>query len=357
MSVFHGKSISISIFGQSHSEAIGVVLEGIPAGKTVDMDALRAFMARRAPSASAFSTSRKEPDEPVFVGGVVNGVTTGAAVCALIFNKDARSRDYSALMYTPRPGHADFAARMKYGGAEDIRGGGAFSGRMTAPLCIAGGLAIQWLGEKGITVGSHIASVAGIEDVMFDPLDLPADELTAPGRKAFGTISDAAGEAMLSAIAKARAEQDSLGGVIECAAVGVPAGLGGELFDGIESTLARLVFSVPAVKGFEIGTGFGAAKLTGSENNDGFAYQEGVVKTLTNNHGGILGGITSGLPLVFRAAIKPTPSIGKKQQTVDLAAGENTEIEIGGRHDACIVPRALPVMEACMALALLDEMM
>jgi len=357
MSVFHGKSITVSIFGQSHSEAIGVVLEGIPAGKTVDMDALKAFMQRRAPSSTAFSTHRKEPDEPVFVGGVVNGVTTGAAICALIFNKDARSRDYSALMNTPRPGHADYTARVKYGGAEDIRGGGAFSGRMTAPLCIAGGLAIQWLREQGITIGSHIAAIGEAMDTRFDPLSVSAEELATLGKKPFGTISDAAGETMLSAIAEARENRDSLGGVIECAAVGVPAGFGGELFDGVESTLARLVFSVPAVKGFEIGAGFGAAKLRGSENNDAFAYENGRVKTLTNNHGGLLGGLTSGMPLLFRAAIKPTPSIGKKQQTVDLAAGENTEIEIGGRHDACIVPRALPVMESCMALALLDEMM
>jgi chorismate synthase len=223
-------------------------------------------------------------------------------------------------------------------------------------LCIAGGLALQWLARKGIAVGAHIAAIGGIADEAFDPMSVTAAELTAPREKTFPTVSDASGAAMLEIIEQARGEQDSVGGIIECAAVGIPAGWGGELFDGVESTLARLVFSVPGVKGFEIGAGFGAAKLRGSENNDSFRYENGQVKTLTNNHGGLLGGITSGMPLIFRAAVKPTPSIGKKQLTVDLSTGENVELEISGRHDACIVPRALPVMEACMALALLDAM-
>ena len=320
------------------------------------MEALRRFMARRAPSASAFSTRRREPDEPVFESGVVDGVTTGETIRAVIYNKDARSGDYDSLVNRPRPGHADYTARMRYGEGVDLRGGGAFSGRMTAPLCIAGGLALQWLARKGIAVGAHIAAIGGIADEAFDPMSVTAAELTTPGKKSFPTVSDASGAAMLEAIETARTQQDSLGGIIECAAVGIPAGWGGELFDGVESTLARLVFSVPGVKGFEIGAGFGAAKLRGSENNDSFRYENGQVKTLTNNHGGLLGGITSGMPLIFRAAVKPTPSIGKKQLTVDLSTGENVELEISGRHDACIVPRALPVMEACMALALLDAM-
>ena len=354
MSTFHGNSISVSIFGASHAPSIGVELAGVPAGLPVDMAALRAFMARRAPSSSAFSTRRREPDEPVFESGVANGVTTGETVRAVIYNKDARSGDYASLANKPRPGHADYTARMRYGEGVDLRGGGAFSGRMTAPLCIAGGLALQWLERKGIFVGSHIAAIGGMADEAFDPVGVTAEELTAPGKKPFPTVSDTAGAAMLEAIDKAREELDSLGGIIECAAVGIPAGWGGELFDGVESTLARLVFSVPAVKGFELGAGFGAANLRGSENNDSFRFENGKVKTLTNNHGGLLGGITSGMPLIFRAAIKPTPSIGKKQLTVDLSTGKNAELEIGGRHDACIVPRALPVMEACMALALLD---
>lgn len=357
MSVFHGKSISLSVFGQSHAEAIGMVLEGVPAGLPVDRTVLQRFMARRSPSASAYSTRRREPDEPVFTGGVLNGVTTGDAICAVIYNKDPRSGDYAALAHTPRPGHADYTARVKYGEAADLRGGGAFSGRMTAPLCIAGGLAVQWLESQGIVIGSHIAAIGGVWDSLLDPIAVTAAQLKELKEKTFAVLSEKAGMAMLSAIETARADRDSLGGIIECAAVGIPVGLGGELFDGVESALARLVFSVPAVKGFEIGAGFGAAALSGSENNDGFFWENGAVKTATNRHGGLLGGITSGMPLVFRAAIKPTPSIGKRQQTVNLVTGENVEIEIGGRHDACIVPRALPVMESCMGLALLDEML
>lgn len=357
MSVFHGKTVTLSIYGASHAEAIGMELKGIPAGLPVNMAALGLFLSRRAPSPAVGSTARKEPDEPVFESGVENGITTGDAVRALIYNRDARSRDYEALRNTPRPGHADYTARMKYGPGVDLRGGGVFSGRMTAPLCIAGGLAMQWLETQGIVIGSHIAAIGGIADRQLDPVAVTAGELNALKKQSFATLSAEAGAAMMAAIEKARDERDSLGGIIECAAVGVPVGWGGELFDGVESTLARLVFSVPAVKGFELGAGFAAASLSGSGNNDAFCWENGAVKTLTNRHGGLLGGITSGMPLVFRAAVKPTPSIGKKQQTVDLSAGRNTELEIGGRHDACIVPRALPVMEACMALALLDEMM
>lgn len=357
MSVFYGKNISVSIFGQSHSEAIGVVIEGLPSGITINEDSIKAFMKRRAASSSAFSTQRKEGDEPVFVSGVLNGKTTGAAVCAVIYNKDQRSKDYSSLFYTPRPGHADYTARVKFGGYEDTRGGGAFSGRMTAPLCIAGAIAKDYLEEKGITIGSHILSVSDISEERFDSVNVSAEELKKVTAKPFGTVSDEKGRAMLEKIAEARNDCDSLGGVIECAAVGVPAGYGGEIFDGIESTLAKLVFSVPAVKGFEIGAGFDSTKLCGSENNDPFYYDEnGVVKTTTNNHGGILGGMTSGMPIIFRAAIKPTPSIAKTQKTVNLETKENTEIEINGRHDSCIVPRALPVMESCLALAVLDEL-
>ncbi|MBE6890778.1 MAG: chorismate synthase [Ruminococcaceae bacterium] len=357
MSVFHGKNISVSIFGQSHSEAIGVVIEGLPSGITINEDSIKTFMKRRAASSSAFSTQRKEGDEPVFISGVLNGKTTGAAVCVVIYNKDQRSKDYSALFYTPRPGHADYTARIKYCGFEDTRGGGAFSGRMTAPLCIAGAIAKDYLEEKGVTIGSHILSVSDISEERFDSVNVSAEELKKVTSKPFGTVSDEKGRAMLEKIAEARNDCDSLGGVIECAAVGVPAGYGGEIFDGIESTLAKLVFSVPAVKGFEIGAGFDSTKLCGSENNDPFYYDEnGVVKTFTNNHGGILGGMTSGMPIIFRAAIKPTPSIAKTQKTVNLETKENTEIEIKGRHDSCIVPRALPVMESCLALAVLDEL-
>lgn len=355
MSVFKGKNISVSIFGQSHSEAIGVTIDGLPAGIRIDDTRIAAFMQRRAPSASAFSTSRAEPDVPVFVSGVMNGVTTGAAVTALIYNKDQRSRDYSALYNTPRPGHADYTARIKYGGSEDHRGGGAFSGRMTAPFCIAGAIADGYLRERGIVTGSHILSVGNVKDAGFDPVSISSEQLDAVTSKPFSVIDDEKGVQMLDLIANTRADGDSVGGVIECAAVGVPVGLGGELFDGIESTVARLVFSVPAVKGFEIGSGFSASESFGSLNNDEFCYDGDVVRTKTNNAGGILGGITSGMPIVFRAAIKPTPSIAKPQHTVDLSAKSEAEITIGGRHDACIVPRALPVIESCLMIAVLDE--
>ncbi len=357
MSVFKGKNISVSIFGQSHSEAIGVVIDGLPSGISVNEERIRSFLKRRAASSSIFSTQRKEDDEPVFVSGVINGKTTGASVCAVIYNKDQRSRDYSSLFFTPRPGHADYTARIKYGGAEDTRGGGAFSGRMTAPFCIVGAIAKDFLAEKGITIGSHVLSIADISEEKFDPVNIAAEELNRISSKPFGTVSDEIGQLMLERISSARSDGDSLGGVIECAAVGVPVGLGGELFDGIESAAAKLVFSVPAVKGFEIGAGFDSSKLRGSENNDPFYYNEnGAVKTQTNNHGGILGGMTSGMPIIIRAALKPTPSISKTQKTVDLEKKVNTEIEIKGRHDACIVPRALPVIESCLAIAIFDEM-
>ena len=356
MSRFNGENIQISIFGQSHSDAIGVVIDGLPSGITVNEENIKSFMKRRAPSSSKFSTQRKEEDAPIFVSGVLNGKTTGASVCAIIFNKDQRSKDYSALFNTPRPGHADYTARVKYKGFEDTRGGGAFSGRMTAPLCIAGAIAKDYLAEKGITIGSHILSIGEISEERFDPVCVTADELTSVTAKSFGTLSDEKGAQMLEKIADARSDRDSLGGVIECAAVGVPAGFGGELFDGVESELASLVFSVPAVKGFEIGSGFEASRLFGSKNNDSFYYDaSGNVKTETNNHGGILGGITSGMPLIFKVAIKPTPSISKVQKTVNLQTKENTEIVIGGRHDSCIVPRALPVIESCLAITLLDK--
>ncbi len=357
MSIFNGKKISITLFGQSHSEAIGVTIDGLPAGIPVNEAEIADFMKRRAPSTSAFSTSRAEPDIPVFISGVMNGISTGTALTAIIYNKDQRSRDYSALISTPRPGHADYTARVKYGGAEDYRGGGAFSGRMTAPLCVVGAIAVGYLKSHGITIGSHILSIGDVCDCDFDAVGISGNELEAVVAKDFPVTDDKKGAEMLDLIARTRSAGDSVGGVIECAAVGIPSGLGGELFDGIESTLARLVFSVPAVKGFEIGAGFAASHSFGSKNNDEFYFDGDEVKTRTNNAGGILGGITSGMPIVFRVAIKPTPSISKPQKTVDLSTHTDTEITICGRHDACIVPRALPVIETCLAIAVLDEIL
>jgi len=357
MSNWKGEILNLSIFGQSHGPAIGMTLTGVPSGYRVNFDELQQFLNRRAPGNDPFSTSRKEADKPEFLSGLINENTCGTPISAVIRNTNTRSGDYANLLQCPRPGHADYTARIKYEGLEDTRGGGAFSGRMTAPICILGAIAKDFLSEKGITIGSHILSVAGISEDKFDPVNVSADDLKNASSKLFGTLSDEKGREMLSEITKARENGDSVGGVVECAAVGVPVGLGGELFDGIESELAQIVFSVPAVKGFELGAGFESAKLYGSTNNDPFYYDDaGNVKTETNNHGGVLGGITSGMPLIFRAAIKPTPSIAKKQKTVNLQTKENTEIVIGGRHDSCIVPRVLPVLESCLAITLLDKL-
>ncbi len=352
MSNSFGERFKITIFGQSHADAIGVVIEGLPAGVTLDEAAIRAMMARRAPGNAPFATARKEPDLPEILSGVLDGVTCGTPLCAIIRNKDNRSTDYDAMKTVPRPSHADFAAFMKYNGKNDHRGGGGFSGRMTAPLVFAGAVAMQLLKEKGITIGAHIAQIGTIRDEPFNAASIDAAALNALKQKPFCTCSDAAGEAMRQAIAEAKADGDSLGGVVECAAVGLPVGLGAPMFDGLENEIARCVFAVPAVKGIEFGSGFAGAALFGSENNDPFCVKESAVRTETNNHGGILGGLASGMPLVFRAAFKPTPSIAKPQRSVDLATGAPVTLKIPGRHDPCVVPRAVPCVEAACAVAL-----
>ena len=344
-----GKNFRITIFGASHGEAIGVVMEGLPVGFAIDMDALNAFLARRAPGRGAFATARRETDVPLFLSGVKNGVTCGGAVTAVIRNGDAHPGDYDALRNTPRPGHADFTARIKDGDAVDLSGGGRFSGRLTAPLCVAGGIAMQLLEEENIRIVSHIASIAGIADEGI----FPASTLGKP----FPTLSDARGEDMLAAIAKARADGDSVGGVVECAVLGLPVGLGDALFDGVESRLSAALFGIPAVKGVEFGAGFAAAALRGSENNDAFVLRGGKVVTETNRCGGILGGITDGMPIVLRAAFKPTPSIARTQQSVNLQSVTREELAITGRHDPCIVPRAVPCVEAAVAVAVYDTLL
>ena len=341
-----GENIRLTIFGQSHAPAIGMTLEGIPAGSRIDFEALRAFMKRRAPGQSALSTARREADEVEFLCGLIGDTTCGAPLTAIIRNTDRRSRDYDALRQVPRPGHADYTAYVKYAGHNDIAGGGQFSGRLTAPLCIAGGILKQLLEKEHIHIFSRIRAVGGIEDE-----GVPESDLS---EKPFPTVSDARGEEMQQAILAAAAEGDSLGGVIECIATGVPAGLGDPMFDGMENRIAQLVFAIPAVKGIEFGAGFEAAKMRGSENNDAFIVEKGQVKTQTNHAGGILGGITDGMPLTFRAAIKPTPSIGKPQQSIRLDTLGEAELTVGGRHDPCIVPRALPCIEAAAAIALYD---
>ncbi len=356
MSSMTGSRLNISLFGQSHSGGIGVVIDGLPAGKPLDMDKIYAHMRRRAPGQNELSTPRKEEDVPVILSGLdEKGRTCGAPLCAVIYNKDTRSKDYSEIARKPRPGHADYPAFVKYGGVHDIRGGGHFSGRLTAPLCFAGAVAMGILEEYGIYVGAHVASVGDVADELFDPVHLTKEALLAPGKKAFPVISDEKGERMREVILAAKAENDSVGGVVECAAIGLPAGLGRPVFDGVENAVARLVFAIPAVKGLEFGSGFAGARLRGSQNNDPYAYDEdGNVVAKSNNAGGCLGGLTTGMPLIFRAAFKPTPSIGVLQETVDLTTGENALLAVSGRHDPCIVARAVPAVESAAALALLD---
>lgn len=357
MSSSFGKMINVNIFGQSHSGAIGVVIDGVPAGIKLDIERIERFMQRRAPGANALSTARREADKPEIVSGLVDDVTCGAPICAVIRNSDARSKDYSKIKDMPRPMHADFAAAIKYNGANDIRGGGQFSGRLTAPLCFAGAVAIQLLEAVGVFVGAHIAEIAGKADERFDSVSVSREQLESLLAKEFPVIDDEAGEAMQREILAAKAEGDSVGGIIECAVIGLCAGVGEPIYDGIENRVAAAVFGIPAVKGIEFGAGFEAARMRGSEHNDPFVMQGGEVKTLTNRHGGILGGISSGMPIIFRAAFKPTPSIAKEQDTVSLSKGENAKLIIEGRHDPCVVQRAVPCVEAAAAVAILDLLM
>lgn len=353
MSSTYGENLKLSIFGQSHGAAIGMTLDGIPAGLPVDLEKLQQFLGRRAPGQNDYSTPRREEDRPEFLSGLLNGFTCGAPLAAIIRNTNTRSGDYANLMDCPRPGHADYTAQVKYGGYQDAAGGGHFSGRLTAPLCIAGGLCKQWLEAKGIRISAHIAAIAGISDTPFDPIQPQLDSVCTD----FPVLNPQAGAKMREAVAAARMEQDSVGGIIECAVTGLPAGLGEPMFGGVEGRIAQIVYGIPAVKGVEFGIGFEAANLRGSENNDDFRMEEGKVVTSTNHCGGILGGITSGMPLLFRAAFKPTPSISRPQQSVSLAEGENRELVVKGRHDPCIVPRAVPVVEAAAAIAIFDMLL
>lgn len=348
-----GKILRVSVFGQSHGRAVGVLVDGLPAGEPVDLPALNAFLDRRRPGKSPLSTTRQEADAPVFLSGLENGVTCGAPLCAMIENSGQRSSDYGELRDRPRPGHADYTAWVKWGGDADMRGGGHFSGRLTAPLCIAGGIAKQILARRGISVGAHLASVGGEDDAPF-PLRPTPELFDEVARKPFPVLDDDAGGRMQALILAARQSADSVGGVIECAATGLPAGLGGPMFDGVENRLAAALFGIPAVKGVEFGGGFASARLRGSENNDPFVVEDGQIRTAANRAGGILGGITTGMPLVLRAAVKPTPSIGRPQKTVSLSRLEPAELTVHGRHDPCIAHRAVPVVEAVTAAVLLD---
>lgn len=338
-----------SIFGESHGPAIGVVLEGVPAGLELDLDAIRFDLARRAPGKNALSTARREADEPRILSGVFEGRTTGAPLCAIIENTDTRSQDYSRTKDLARPGHADYAAHVRYGGFNDYRGGGHFSGRLTAPLVFAGGVAKQILAQRGVQVGAHIATIYGIND---DSLE-DWDSLKAVASKDFPVLNDTAGEDMQAAILEAKNDQDSVGGSIECGVFGLPAGLGGPDFDqNAEGIFAKYLFAVPAVKavGFGVGTAF--ALMRGSEANDPlYVDDDGSIKAEQNCAGGVNGGITNGMPLTLEATMRPTPSIARQQFTVDMAKNENAVLELQGRHDPCVVHRAVPVIEAAAALA------
>ncbi len=348
-----GNNLKITIFGESHGTAIGMTMDGVPAGEAVDAAEIYAFMERRM-GGKRFSTARKEADLPHFLSGVRDGVTTGSPICAVIENTNVRSKDYSALENKPRPSHADYPAWVKYGGVADARGGGHFSGRLTAPLCAAGAICKQMLARRGIFVGAHIASVGEISDTRYDAVSVTPEELAIAGSRAFPVLNEAAGEAMQAEIAAAAAEKDSVGGVVECAIVGLPVGLGEPLYGGVENRLSSAIFGLGAVRGIEFGDGFAAAAMRGSQHNDPYCIENGSVRTKTNRHGGVLGGITSGMPVVFRVAFKPTPSIAQPQQTVDLAKMEETTITIEGRHDPCIVPRAVPCVEAIAAIIAMD---
>lgn len=346
MSSTYGQNLRLTVFGQSHSAAIGVTVEGLPAGFPIDMAELQSFLNRRAPGRSDWSTPRKEADAPEFLCGVKDGVTCGAPLTAIIRNTNTRSGDYEQLRYCPRPGHADYTGYVKYGEGRDYAGGGHFSGRLTAPLCIVGGICLQILQREGIEVMARIRSIGTVCDENAFTASVAA--------KPFPTVSDEAGSAMQQTIAAAKAECDSVGGVVECVVNGLPAGLGDPMFDGMENRIAAILFGIPAVKGVEFGEGFAAATLRGSENNDPFTVVDDRVVTAANHCGGILGGITTGMPLVVRAAFKPTPSIAREQQTVDLRTNTPTVLSVHGRHDPCIVPRAVPCVEAAVAIAVYD---
>ena len=352
MSSSFGSALRITIFGQSHAPAIGVCMEGFPAGFTPDFDELNAFLARRAPGQGAYTTARREPDRPEFLAGLVRGHTCGAPVTAIIRNTDTRSGDYAAFTDVPRPSHADYPAQVKWQGAQDSAGGGHFSGRLTAPLCIAGGLCLQYLHARGIEITAHIERIGAAQDRRFTPTQ---PETLAKAK--LPVLDPDSAEAMLAQIAAAKAEGDSVGGCIECAVIGLPAGLGSPMFGGMENRLAQILFGIPAVKGVEFGSGFACAGMRGSEHNDPYFMQDGAVRTRTNHAGGILGGLTTAMPVIFRVAVKPTPSIARPQESVSLQRGEDAVLEIHGRHDPCIVPRAVPCVEAAAAIAILDALL
>ena len=354
MSGMWGNKIKVSIFGESHGNAIGINIDGLPSGLEVNLEDIAYEMRRRAPGKSPLSTARSEDDIPEILSGYFNGKTTGTPLCAIIRNTNTRSKDYSLLKDVMRPGHADYSGNIRYNGFNDYRGGGHFSGRITAPLVFAGAVCKQILKEKGIIVAAHVKSIKNVKDKSFLDSTLDLNYLNSLKSFELPLIDKSIEENMRKEILEAKEDMDSVGGTIECGVFGISAGVGNPFFDSVESTLAHLLFSVPAVKGVEFGRGFELTSMRGSEANDEIYYDDGVVKTKTNNNGGILGGITNGMPIIFTTAIKPTSSIGKKQNTINIGSKENTILKVEGRHDPCIVQRAIPVIEAVTAIAICE---
>lgn len=349
-----GNKVKISIFGESHGAGIGVVLDGVTPGIKLDMEELLLNMGRRAPGKDKAATPRKEADTPNIISGVLDGVTTGAPICCVIENTNTRSGDYGNILSKPRPGHADYTGFMRYNGYNDIRGGGHFSGRLTAPLVFAGSVCRQILKQQGVEIASHIYSVGNIKDEPFTPVSIDSELIKRLNTKSFPLINESVEDEMRALMEDARLSQDSVGGIIECVATGLKPGLGSPMFGGVENVISSVMFGVPAVKGIEFGAGFDITRMRGSQSNDPFKFDGDSVVTTSNNNGGILGGITNGMPVLFRVAIKPTASISIEQDTVDLQTKENTKLVIKGRHDPCIVSRASVVIESALALALVN---
>lgn len=355
MSGIWGNNLKVSIFGESHGVGIGLTIDGLPSGFSIDLEKIDAEMERRAPGRNNLSTARKEGDKVEILSGLFEGKTTGTPLCGIIRNSDKKSKDYSTLKSLMRPGHADYTGNIKYNGFNDYRGGGHFSGRITAPLVFGGAICKQILECSGIKIVSHIKSIGNIEDESFNPVNISESLVEELPKMELPLINKELDSDIRKEILSAKSEGDSVGGIIECAILNVDAGIGDPFFDSVESTLAHLLFSVPAVKGVEFGEGFNITNLKGSEANDEFYYdEEGNVKTRSNNNGGILGGITDGMPIVFRVAIKPTASILKRQNTINIDKKVNEKLNIEGRHDPCIVQRAVPVIESVAAIGILE---
>lgn len=350
-----GSKVKISVFGESHGTAIGVVIDGLPSGEKIDLDEIYAQMARRAPGNDKTATPRKEADRPEIIAGLLDGITTGAPLAAVIHNTNTRSADYGNIMSAPRPGHSDYTAFLRYNGFNDVRGGGHFSGRLTANLVFAGAVIRQILKRKGIEIAAHIYSIGDVCDEPFNPTGISQELIDRLNKEKFALVNPEKEDELRAAVDAVRVKGDSIGGVVECIVQGMPSGIGEPMFGGVENVISSVVFGVPAVKGIEFGSGFAGSRTTGSQNNDEFYYDEnGTVRTRTNNHGGALGGITSGMPILFRAAIKPTPSISVEQNTINLQTKENTTLSVKGRHDPCIVTRAVSVIEAAAAIAVIN---